>query len=45
MRASTIIDVLTAEVNLDQAAVDGVQARYDYLVAKAAIEALIGREL
>lgn len=43
--AATIIDVLTAEVNLDQAAVDGVQARQDYLVAKAAIEALIGREL
>ncbi len=43
--AATIVEVLTAQVNLDQAEVDEVQARFDYLVAKAQIEALIGREL
>lgn len=43
--AATIVDVLTTQVNLDQAEVDIVQARLDYLVAKAQIEALIGREL
>jgi outer membrane protein len=42
---ATIIDVLTAQVSLDQADVDIVQARLNYLVAKAQIEALIGREL
>jgi len=43
--AATIVDVLASQVNLDQAEVDIVQARFDYLVAKAQIEALIGREL
>lgn len=43
--AATIVDVLTSQVNLDQAEVDIVQAQFDYLVAKAQIEALIGREL
>jgi outer membrane protein TolC len=43
--AATIVDVLTSQVSLDQAAVDIVQARLDYLVAKAQIEALIGRAL
>lgn len=43
--AATILDVLTSQVNLDQAEVDMVQARLDYLVAKAQIEALVGREL
>jgi outer membrane protein len=42
---ATIVDVLTAQVSLDQAEVDIVRARFDYLVAKAQIEALIGREL
>ncbi len=42
---ATIVDVLTSQVNLDQAEVDEVQARFDFLVAKAQIEALIGREL
>ncbi len=43
--AGTILDVLASQVNLDQAEVDIIQARLDYLVAKAEIEALIGREL
>lgn len=42
---ATIVDVLTAQVSLDQAEVDIVRARFDYLVAKAQIETLIGREL
>lgn len=43
--AATIVEVLISQVALDQASVDRVQARLDYLVAKAQIEALIGREL
>ena len=43
--AATIVEVLTSQVSLDQAGADIVQARLDYLVAKAQIEALIGREL
>ncbi|MFQ5703284.1 MAG: TolC family protein [Gemmatimonadales bacterium] len=43
--AATIVEVLDSQINLDQAEVDIVQARLDYLVAKAQIEALIGREL
>ncbi len=43
--AATILDVLASQVNLDQAEVDIIQARLDYLVAKAELEALIGREL
>ncbi|HEX9728410.1 MAG TPA: TolC family protein [Gemmatimonadales bacterium] len=43
--AATIVEVLTSQVSLDQAAVDLVQARLDYLVARAQLEALLGREL
>ena len=43
--AATIVDVLASQVNLDQAEVDIVQARFDYFVARAQIEALVGREL
>jgi len=43
--AATIVDVLTSQVNLDQAEVDIVRSQFDYLVAKAQLEALIGREL
>jgi outer membrane protein TolC len=43
--AATILDVLTSQINLDQAEVDVIQARLDYLIAKAQIEAIIGREL
>lgn len=42
---STILDVLTTTEQLDQAEVDAVNARFDYLRAKAAIEAIIGRSL
>jgi outer membrane protein TolC len=43
--AVTIIEVLASEGNLRQAQVDLVQARYDYLVARAQIEALVGHPL
>lgn len=42
---ATIIDVLASQISLEQAEVDIVRSRLDYLVAKAQIEALIGREL
>jgi outer membrane protein len=43
--ASTIVDVLTSQEALNQAEVDVVNARFDYLRAKAELEALIGRKL
>jgi len=43
--ASTIVDLLTSHEALNQAEVDVVNARFDYLRAKAQIEALIGRNL
>jgi outer membrane protein TolC len=43
--ASTIVDVLTSQEALNQAEVDVVNARFDYLRAKAQLDALIGRSL
>jgi outer membrane protein TolC len=43
--AATVFDVLTSQEALTQAEVDVVNARFDYLLAKAQIEALIGRQL
>lgn len=43
--ASTIVDLLSSQEALNQAEVDVVNARFDYLRAKAQIEALIGRKL
>jgi outer membrane protein TolC len=43
--ASTIVDVLTSQEALNQAEVDVVNARFDYLRARAQLEALIGRTL
>lgn len=43
--AATIVEVLASQVSLDQAEVDLVQARLDFLVAKAQLEALLGRTL
>ena len=42
---ATIVDVLTSQEALNQAEVDVVNARFDYLRARAQIEALIGRKL
>ena len=43
--ASTIVDLLTAETTLNQAEVGLVQARYNYLIARAQLEALVGHAL
>ena len=43
--ASTIVDLLTSQEALNHAEVDVVNARFDYLRAKAQLEALIGRNL
>lgn len=42
---STILDILLTTEQLNQAEVDAVNARFDYLRARANIEALIGRPL
>lgn len=42
---ATIVDVVTSQESLAQAEVDAVTARFDYLRAKAQIQALIGRQL
>jgi len=43
--ASTLLDLLTAQANMTQAEVNQVSARYNYLIARAQIEALIGHPL
>jgi outer membrane protein len=42
---STLLDVLTSETQLDQARRDLIRARYDQRVARAQLEALVGRNL
>jgi len=42
---STLLDVLTSQTQLNQARSDLIQARYDQRVAKAQLEALVGRDL
>jgi outer membrane protein TolC len=43
--AATILDLLTSQAALTTAEKDLVQARFDYLIARAQLEALVGREL
>lgn len=43
--ASTLLEVLTSQSQLDQARTALIRARFDYRVAKAQLEALIGRDL
>jgi outer membrane protein len=43
--SSTLLDVLTSQAQLNAARTALIQARYDARVAKAQIEALVGREL
>ncbi len=43
--ASTILDLLTSEANLTQAKTNLVQARFNYNLARATLEALVGRTL
>jgi outer membrane protein len=42
---STLLDVLSSQAALDQARRDMIRARYDQRVAKATLEALVGRDL
>lgn len=43
--AATILDLLTSQAALTTAEKDYVQARFDYLIARAQLEALVGHEL
>ena len=43
--AGTLLDLLTAQANMTQAQVSQVQARYNYLIARAQVEALVGHPL
>jgi outer membrane protein TolC len=43
--AATIVEVLTSQVTLDDAEVSLIRARLDFLVARAQLEALMGRSL
>ena len=45
LQVSIILDVVTAQLAADQARVDLVNARYDYVLARAELEAILGREL
>ena len=40
-----ILDVVTSQIAVDQARVDLVNARYDYVLARAQLEAILGRNL
>ena len=42
---STFLDEATSQLNLAQAATSLVQARYDYQIARATLERVLGREL
>ena len=43
--AATILDLLTSQASLTTAQTNLVQARFDYLIARAQLEALVGRQL
>ena len=43
--AATILDVLISQNALTQAETDLITARYDYILARAELEAILGREL
>ncbi len=43
--ASVLLDLLTSQTTLDQARSALIQARYDARIAKAQVEALVGRDL
>ena len=45
LASTTSLDRITSQVTVAQAEADLVAARYDYQIARAELEALIGREL
>ncbi len=44
-QAATVLDVITSQVALDQAEANLISARYDYVLAKAELESIVGRDL
>ena len=45
LSVATILDLITSQIALDQAESNLVTARYDYAIARAELEAILGREL
>ena len=45
LSVAIILDVVTSQIALDQARVNLVTSRYDYVIAKAQLEAVVGRTL
>ena len=45
LSVAIILDVVTSQIASDQARVDLVNARYDYVLARAELEAILGRDL
>ncbi len=45
VQMASALDVVTSQVALDQAEADLVSARYDYVLAKAELESIVGRAL
>jgi outer membrane protein TolC len=45
LSASTILDQIASRAALVQSELNLISARYDYLIARAELEALIGREV
>src|SRR5947207_45275 len=43
--AATILDLLTSQAALTQAEVNGIQTRFNYLIARSTLEATVGRTL
>ena len=43
--AATILDILVSQNAVTQADADVVRTRYDYILARAELEAILGREL
>jgi outer membrane protein len=43
--AATILDLLTSQAALTQAEVNGIQSRFNYVIARAQLEATVGRTL
>lgn len=43
--AATILDLITSQIQVTQAEIDLISARYDYQIARSQLEALVGREL
>jgi outer membrane protein TolC len=45
LSVAIILDVVTSQIALDQARTDLVTTRYDYIIARAQLEAVLGRSL